>query len=348
MRIGLIFLLLLAIGSCKPKDQDSEQDMSDPVIEELTERIEDDPKNARLYFTRAQNYLELGDVGKGLKDVTRAVQLDSLQPSYFHLMAEIYKSDLNMPGAIESLQASLHYTPRHVPTLIRLGRLYLESNQHKLADLAFLDALKEDQMYSDAWFYRGMVKKEVNDTSSAIRFFKRAVETNSQNFEAYMQLGNIFYNQGDELALLYFNNAQRVAPESLEPQFNLAHFHRRKGDFKQALKEYRKIVLQDPQNPLIHKHLAYVYMEMDSFQKSARFFNRATKFDPQNGNNFYGLGRALDTIAFAYRKNGDLDSAEANWIRAKRSFENAIGLDDQDTESFKRIERIVEQIEKLR
>ncbi|MEO6038805.1 MAG: hypothetical protein ABIQ93_10350, partial [Saprospiraceae bacterium] len=95
-RIFSIFAaLLLTTGfliSCKndpPPAATNPANAPNPQLTKLNALLEKDPNNDSLLYRRASVYYQLEGYDEALADVERALQLDSMQPMYYHLLADV-------------------------------------------------------------------------------------------------------------------------------------------------------------------------------------------------------------------------------------------------------------------
>ena len=344
---GLLWVAILAMfaGACKSKSSNEPiVDGIDPQISLLNEKIEDDPNNANLYFARSQAQIELNEYSKAIADLQRAIAIDSLKPSYYQVLSDVYIAREDSERAVESLEAGLHYLPGNVEITLQLARLYLTLKEYKRSDALLTQLLSEHPRNADAWFYRAKVSEENSDTAKAIRFYKRAIEQDAEYFEAYSKLGVIYTNQGNEMALLYYDNALRIDPSNIQMMLNKGHFYRHQKDWPNAISRYKEVVIKEPSNEQVYKNLGYCYLEMDSLAKAYRFYDLATKFEPANPDNFYGKAIVAERRASVTKNQ---DSARAYLQSAKRDFENVLGLSGQDVDAYDRIQIVNKKLESL-
>jgi Flp pilus assembly protein TadD len=92
-----------------------------------------------------------------------------------------------------------------------------------------LDAITmTDPGLSGAWVNLGIVRVKLGDSTAAEQAFKKAIEANSQQLEAWNQLGIIYRRSGRlEEAQFIYNEALKHDPGYADTHWNLAILHDR-------------------------------------------------------------------------------------------------------------------------
>jgi len=109
----------------------------------------------------------------------------------------------------------------------------------------------------------------------------------------------------------------------------------RAQDYTGALDTYQRALDFDPNNPIIHYRMGYVYTQSGELNKAAQFLTRALELDP-------GLTAAMAARGYVYRRMGDkmtpnverdltYNKAEQNLLSA---LETSPKLMDEDSESW--------------
>lgn len=78
--------------------------------------------------------------------------------------------------ALPKYQKSLAINPLHVPSLLRLGILYLRQDQLALSEKYLLSCLRKDERSHEAWYHLGRVEQHKGDPIKASEYFLAAIE----------------------------------------------------------------------------------------------------------------------------------------------------------------------------
>jgi tetratricopeptide (TPR) repeat protein len=93
----------------------------------------------------------------------------------------------------------------------------------------------------------------------------------------------------------------------------------RLGLYEEAIKEHRRVVLEEPENALAHYHLGYAYGQVGTHTREVEEYKRAVDLGLAREDLFYNLG-------MAYGEVGDLDQAE-------EAFRQAVAMAPTDGEN---------------
>ena len=130
----------------------------------------------------------------------------------------------------------------------------------------------------------------MGDTTKAISSFQTCTEVDPDYYDAWLQLGLLYADKGDPLAVNYFDNAIAVSDSSREAEYAKAKYFQDKGNLAEAIEYYRQMVIKDPQDADALYNLATIYFGVDSIVKADRYFDMAIKQSPAKAYAHYGKG----------------------------------------------------------
>jgi tetratricopeptide (TPR) repeat protein len=295
-----------------PLSEVQQELQADPELSRLTALLNDNPNNDTLLYMRALTYYKLDAFDEALSDLEKAMRQDSMQPAYYHLLADVlidYARPNDSRRAIEVLKLASQRFPDRIPTLLKLSEFQLIVRKHGDA-LATLDkVLQRDPQNAEAFYMAGRVALDKGDTTNAAASLQKSVKIDAENADAWYFLGRIFSSKNNPLAVQYFDNALRVDSTYLEAQEFKAAFYKRQGDFERAFAIYRDLILRDPDYANAYFDMGMIYLEQDSLSKAYDQFNIATKVDPIFVKAYYYRGVSSE-------KMGNLDAALADYKQA--------------------------------
>jgi tetratricopeptide (TPR) repeat protein len=280
---GWIFSLLLACTSDPKPAATGKNPNIDPGLAELNALIEKDPDNDTLFFRRAAFFYQLDGYDEALKDLNYALQLDSMQPAYYRLLADIlldYARPNDSRRAIEVLQLAAQRFPDDFHILLKLSEFQLITRQHGDALKTLDRILQRDPQNAEAFYMAGRIALDKGDTTAAIASLQKSVKTDATNADAWIFLGRIFTNRNSPLAIQYFDNALRLDSTSLEAREYKGTYFKRRGEFDKAFDIYRDIIVRNPDYSNAYFDMGVIYLEMDSLSKAYDHFNMAVTTDP--------------------------------------------------------------------
>ncbi|MBL7828426.1 MAG: tetratricopeptide repeat protein [Saprospiraceae bacterium] len=297
------------------KDNTKETDFgqnADPELAALSAMLEQNPKSDSLLYARARLYYEAEAYDEALLDINEALKIDSMQPRYYHLLADVFL-DYARPNdsrrAIEVLKLASNRFPGRIPTLLKLSEFQLIVKKHGDA-LATLDQiLQRDPQNAEAFYMAGRVALDKGDTLAAVSSFEKSVNIDAENADAWVFLGRIFSNRNNPKAIQFFDNALRVDSTYLEAREFKGAFYKRRGEFEQAFQIYRDIILRNPDYSNAYFDMGMIYLEQDSLPNAYTHFDLAIKTDPIFVKAYYYRGLAAE-------KQGNTAAALADYKQA--------------------------------
>ncbi|MEQ8703028.1 MAG: tetratricopeptide repeat protein [Phaeodactylibacter sp.] len=307
MKAKLFFSLLALIGitalsACGDGAGDNAEggtpemgQTGNPTIDGLTQAISANSGNPDLYVKRGDVFYENRGYDEAIRDYTKAIQLDTTQPVYYHKLADAYLDYFKSRQALEILKSAAQRFPEDIPTLLKLSEYHLILMQYEESMKTIDRVLKIDPQNAEAYFMFGMNFEERKDTVRAINSYQEAVELDASIIGGWVNLGQLYAGLGDPLALRYFDNATRIAPNNITALHSKADYLTATNDLEGAVALYRRIITIDPQYDDAYFNSGLLYLDMDSLSKAEQQFDLAVKVSPTHIRAYYfrGLSREL-------------------------------------------------------
>lgn len=304
-----LFSGLFCIFQCTSKTDKQNNPNKDDRISLINEIIEDHPFEDSLYFLRAQYYYEQATYESTIQDLEYAIQLDSLHPAYFHLLADAYLDNRKSYEALTTLNRAIEIFPNRIGTLLKLSEFQhiLKQYGESLKTLQKIHTL--EPLNSEAYFMSGLNYRELKDTSKAIAQLQYATNLDDQNLDAWIVLGQLMQIKDPALALQYFENAVKLDSSNVSALHSLAGFLQDQKNFKRSLENYEKIIELEPQYADAFIHTGMIYFTLDSFTKALNSFDVLCKLEPANANYYYYRGTAYEALGEFQAARSDYDQA---------------------------------------
>jgi tetratricopeptide (TPR) repeat protein len=180
--------------------------------------------------------------------------------------------------------------------LDRIDRVARQGNRPEAYLLAGQTALKMNEFeragdYADAALrlnprlpcaetLRGTVLSYLGDTQGAIATLRKAVEADPKDFEAQVGLGAVLHSERDlDGAREHLQRALQLKPDSSLARYKWAQLERTEGHVEAAVKDFEKVVHDDPNWAQPHVELAALYFRLNRQQDGDReraIFDRLT------------------------------------------------------------------------
>jgi len=328
MRLLLLFGVLLIMSSCKentPKQEDQSYH-KDPLINELTLLLKQNPNDATLWANRAHAFYERQGYDEAIQDMAAAMRLDSVNADYHHFLADIYMDYYKSRLALSTMQRAAVLHPTRIPTLLKLSEIQAILTFHN-ESLETLDkVMRVDPQNADALLMFGINYTALGDTARAIGAYQRAVQIDPELTDAWIQLAKLRAARKEPNALQFFDAAIKVDPENEIPYMVKADFLWDKGLTEQAIGVYKEVILMNPSYADAYYNIGLVYLEKDSLDKAYENFDLTIKMNP------------LYFKAFFYR--GLAEENRGNTEKALKDYEQAMKMApgfDKPREAYNRL-----------
>lgn len=281
-------------------------------IQEIDQRIAQDPQNAKLYAARAGLYQEKGAYDEAIADLERALEIDTANIDYLHILADWYFDYYRSRRGLQTMQKAAQLYPTRIPTLLKLAEFEFILKQYDEA-LKTLERIRRvDPQNSEMLYMAGLIMLEQEKPEAAINNFQAAVEQDPDLIEAWLELGKIFAERNNKIAMLYFDNALRVDSTNVTALHDKAYYlSNNLNDLEGALQLYRKIVIHHPLYADGYFNAGLLYLDMNNFEEAYKQFDMAAKASPTFIRAYYYRGVASQFL-------GNLNAAKADYEQTLR------------------------------
>lgn len=290
---GPVILLALALSACKPKDnpqQAADVGTSDPLIAQLTQEIQKQPKNAALYFSRAQRYYESEGYDEAIQDLEKVLGIDSTDPGALHLLADVYLDYFRSREALKTMERAAALHPTRIPTLLKLSEFQLILKNYAPSLETIDRILKVDPQNAEAFFMMGQNFKESGDTARAINAFQQSVEYDPDLIDGWINLGQLQAALGNPIAERYFDSAIRINPASIPALHAKAFYLQSRDQLLPAIRIFQEITRIEPQYADAHYNAGLLFLDLDSIPQAYRAFDLAIQTDPVHIRSYFYRG----------------------------------------------------------
>lgn len=315
LKYVLILIAALYITACQSKKESNQPTVAQTGYEDIdniTQRIANNPNDPELYFSRANLYYEYNGYENAINDLQQALSMDSTNIDYLHSLADVYLDYYKSRLALETMEKTVELHPEHIHSLLKLSEFQLILTKYD-ASLKTIDRiLKLDPQNAEAYFMMGMTFKDMQDTARAINSFQEAVDLNSNLIDGWLELGQLFTSLENPIAIQYFDNAIRVAPENITALHAKAFYlANTTNDLQAAIEVYETINAIDPQYEEAYFNAGLLYLDLDQPDKANEQFNIAVNVSPTHIRGYYFRG-------LTYEMLGNTTGAKADYEQALR------------------------------
>lgn len=182
--------------------------------------------------------------------------------------------------------------------LLQGGRRALESGDYDEAIRIFSEACRIEKNNPEGQYHLGIAYARKGAYARAIEALNRLMESDAeflQQLHAGMVLGYVYTLQEDyERALPYFRRVVEGGFENAQAYAALGYIRDRQGDFKSAVMNLYRAVEIDPDNANAHNSLGYIFAEANlNLDEAVKECRKAVQLDGDNPAYLDSLGWAL-------------------------------------------------------
>ena len=334
---SIVVLTLAGISfvSCKNKSATSFTDAAiyhEPSIEPYTQKIVSSPDEAALYFDRGRALCALGVDSIGLLDFKQACRLDSTKAIYFSVIGDLLFEHKDISGSVQWLQKAIQLDPEDPVAHLKIAKMFVFLKEYNKAFAEINTVLKKDVYNPEAYFLKGIIYKNVKDTSHAISSFQTAVQVQPNYTEAIDQLGLLYAAQKNDLCLKYFQNSFKIDTSNVFPLFAIANYYQAQGAIPKAKEYYQQCIFKDNQYTKAYFNLGWLLMQEDSLEKASRQFDIITMVEPTNAEGYYNRGLCKELMK--------------KYAEAQEDYQQALVFDAKNKNTTVAIQRIQPFIKK--
>ncbi|MFC0239102.1 caspase family protein [Rhodopseudomonas telluris] len=147
-----------------PKQDDEKVRLSlrdDPTVQNLSNRIDENPTDANAFYRRGQVYASKGAYWSAMKDFDDAIRLNPRDVEAYNNRCWVRTVINELPGALKDCNEALRLRPNFVDALDSRGLLNLKNGQYKNAVADFDAALKINPRLTSSLYGRGLARQRL-------------------------------------------------------------------------------------------------------------------------------------------------------------------------------------------
>lgn len=222
-RKALVWLVVLLLGmsACTSEEYTRERmvDLEGVATEDpekqlagLDEAIGRSKRDGSLYARRAMVLLRKGELEQALTDANEAIRLTRNEPAHYFVKAQVLylmgRNEDALPLALRAERNSYESASLY----LLLTELYLDQRDYTTAGRFASQALELAPDDVQAVYFQGRVLEMRGDTSTAIRYYRQAVDLQPGFIEAHRELTGLYLaRQETGPARLHAKKAMRLS-----------------------------------------------------------------------------------------------------------------------------------------
>ena len=184
------------------------------------------------------------------------------EPKIYLFLSKIYKSEGDSAKALSIVQLGRQRFPADNAMVIEELNFYLASGKSKEALEPLNLAISKDDKNPELFFARGSIYDKLGDTDKAKADYLKAIELNPEDFDAYYNLGAMYFNSAADLA----NKANSIAPGK-QKEYDEAK-SKAEAKFKEAQPFLEKAFQLNPKDLSTISSLKQLYVRIGDMKKA--------------------------------------------------------------------------------
>lgn len=218
--------------------------------------------NAGLAAFNAQKY------DKAIEYYKKAAQYKYNGAKTYSLISNSYMQKKDTVGALEILQEGLKQYSDNGILLVEVINIYLNANKVNDA-MKYLDiAIAQDPKNSSYYFAKGTLYDKLQKTDEATASYLKAIEFKEDYFDAYYNLGALYYNKGVKQVDIA-NAIPSNQADKYEEEKNKADI-----EFKKAIPYMEKAHAINPTDKFTMESLKTLYYRLKMMDKHAEIIEQ--------------------------------------------------------------------------
>ncbi len=142
------------------------------------------PSNAREYYYRANFYKKLGNYQKALIDYNKAISLNSNYIDAYQERASLRRYQFqDLSGALTDYECAIKINPQNIHSYFGRAQIYQELGDLEAAIFEYSRWIKVNP--ESGYLYRGIAKKQWQDSQGAIEDFTKSISFNPNDTYPY-------------------------------------------------------------------------------------------------------------------------------------------------------------------
>lgn len=148
---------------------------------------------------------------KAKKYYVKLIQINYTNPVIYTQLSNIYKQDNDTVKALKTVQLGRKKFPDDFNLIITETNIYLATGQTQKAQDNLMIAIQKDPNNKMIYFAIGSNYDQMKNIEKASESYKKAIEIDSNYFDAIYNLGALYFNEGVKI----FENADKISDNDL-------------------------------------------------------------------------------------------------------------------------------------
>ncbi len=271
----------------------------DEAIEVYKRALEVLPDEISIHEKLAYLYVSKDDIKKAIKELKSAISLDSTNLDYHLKLGIMYLEDKEYASALDEFNFILVSIPDSAVANYYAGLTCIEMGQYDKGR-EYLSKIKiESELYIESIIRIGFSYKKEGKMDEAINYVMSKVKEGVKSPSLYrfsvalLQEGKK-YDKAIEVAKEGLSNF----PDAIELYYQLAFVYDEMDDFDKAIEQMEKILKINPEHPDALNYIGYIWADMGvNLEEAEEKIKKALSIKPEDG-------FIIDSLGWVYYRKG--------------------------------------------
>ena len=239
----------------------------------LEKYLNDYPGDTIARYNYALISNKIGRVGDAIKNYNIVIKEE---PSHWQSklnLCLIYFHLNKFNEALDFINDVIDINPDNQSALREKAHILYKLNNLDNALKFIIASVKINQKDYIALNIMGMIYSGLKEYKLAISIYKKAINLNSNYYPSYSNISKclVEINQRDEAAM-YLQKCLNLNPNFIEAINNLANIKNTSGDYIEAIKLYKQILINHKKHPDVNLNIAIAYFHNKDFKNADKYF----------------------------------------------------------------------------
>jgi len=253
-----------------------------------------DPGCVKAHLIKARLHYLQGSIALTEAALGEVIRLDPDSHEAWGLLGTIHLQNRQYEKAENACSQLVNRNPDDIDAWLMLARINTQRGNPRSAIGDYEQILRLKADHHDAHYYLGvLLLNQINNHSAAELHFRKAIELNPANVDAWVTLGFLLGQQGDYTESELCNRkAIDLQPGHYGALTNLGHALKEQGRFDEALEFYSRACNIRPNQAASWVNQGAVYGVMMDLDRAIGCYRKALKLKP----NTAGIAQALASL----------------------------------------------------
>lgn len=254
----------------------------DNALQITLEAIDIYPKSFILLKSLGYIYMMKNDNDQSVYYFERSIEIEESDYSVFNNLGIVYSRLNNLEKAKEYYQKSIEIFP-NAEAYNNLGKLCVELEDYKNAEIFYNQAIKENDEFSEAYLNLGILFYNTDRIKKAELNYKKSLEINPHLVDAYNRLGILYCDKFEyKKAEDYYHKGIEIDSSYSMLYNNLARLYMELHRIEEAEQNYRKAIELNKEFKEPYHNLALLLVNTNRKDEAIKIFLKILKDDPEN------------------------------------------------------------------